>query len=163
MQHEEDTQLEVQKLVQLLRERGLKISVAESLTGGLLAATIVDVSGASEVFNGGVVAYAPEIKTKVLNVSEELIQSQGTVCAKVAEQMARGVSELLESEISISTTGVAGPGPHEGKEAGTVYVGFVYANKETSVLYKTDGDRDQIRCNTVGFCITKAIELLSLE
>ncbi|QPK93917.1 CinA family protein [Actinomyces sp. zg-332] len=151
----------VKELVKILKERDIQISVSESLTGGLLAATIVNVSGASEVFKGAVVAYSAEIKTKVLGVSQKLIQEEGTVCSDVAKQMAIGVAKLLESDMSIATTGVAGPGPYEGKEAGTVYVGIKYRNKETSVLYKTSGNREEIRCNTVNFCVNKALELLS--
>lgn len=98
------------------------IAVAESLTGGDLCGALVCVSGASEVVRGGVVAYQAPIKTKVLGVSAEVIASSTTVCPAVARQMARGVSELMDADFALATTGVAGPGPSEGHPAGTVYV-----------------------------------------
>ena len=154
-------QEKLEKFIEILKTQNITLGVAESLTGGLLSATIVNVSGASQIYKGAIIAYSPEIKTKLLGVNPQLIEEQGTVCSQVAEQMAKGTTIALDADFTISTTGVAGPGPHEGKPAGTVYVGISFKNKETTFLFKTNGDRQEIRCNTVEFCIDKALELLS--
>lgn len=153
----------IKLLIEKLKAKNLQIGVSESLTGGMLASMIVNVEGASAVFKGGIVAYSPEIKTKILKVEKSIISEKGTVCSDVALQMARGAQEVLETDIAISTTGVAGPGSYEGKDAGTVYVGLRYLNKETSFLLKATGKREEIRLKTVEFCIDKTLSILSSQ
>ncbi|NAZ86287.1 nicotinamide-nucleotide amidohydrolase family protein [Kineococcus sp. T90] len=109
-------------VVAALRAAGLSVATAESLTGGLVCAALVDVPGASAVVRGAVVAYATELKTSVLGVDARLLARTGPVDAEVARQMARGVRERLGADVGLATTGVAGPGPADGHEAGTVYV-----------------------------------------
>lgn len=106
----------------LLAARGLTVAVAESLTGGLVAAALTSVPGSSVVFRGGIVAYAADLKSQLLGVPSELVARYGTVHPEVAAAMARGVRERLGSSFGIATTGVAGPGPAEGKPAGTVFI-----------------------------------------
>ncbi|WP_432572771.1 CinA family protein [Kineococcus sp. SYSU DK005] len=108
--------------VAALRAAGLSVATAESLTGGLVCAALVDVPGASAVVRGAVVAYATELKASVLGVDAALLARTGPVDAEVARQMARGVRERLGADVGLATTGVAGPGPADGHEAGTVYV-----------------------------------------
>ncbi|MBL3548911.1 CinA family nicotinamide mononucleotide deamidase-related protein [Chryseobacterium sp. KMC2] len=109
-------------LAEMLTDRKLTISTAESCTGGGLAKMITSVSGSSRYFLGGVVAYATEKKVKILNVSQETIDQYTVVSEEVAQEMAEGVQKLFDSHISLSTTGVAGPGKGEdGKEVGTVF------------------------------------------
>lgn len=110
-------------------ERGLRLAVAESLTGGLLASEFVAVPGSSRVFSGGVVAYDTALKHSVLGVDAELLRVHGPVDAEVARQMARGVRRACavdgrEADIGIATTGVAGPepDPQTGQPPGTVWV-----------------------------------------
>lgn len=110
-------------LVERLSRAGMTIAVGESLTGGLLAATIVSVPGASVCFRGGAVTYATDTKASVLGVPRERLARTGPVDDVVALAMARGVAELFGADIGVSTTGVAGPGSADGKPAGTVYVG----------------------------------------
>lgn len=115
--------------IDLLRGRGLTIAVAESLTGGLLLAELVAVPGASDVLRGGVVAYATELKARLLGVDAALLEANGPVDPDVAVQMARGARLRLgpgglPASIGLSTTGVAGPGPQDGHPAGTVFVGI---------------------------------------
>lgn len=102
---------------------GTTFSIAESLTGGMIAAAIASVPGASAVFRGAVVAYHQDVKISVLGVPAELIAEHGTVHGDVAAAMARGVATACCAEVAVATTGVAGPGPHEGHPAGTVFVG----------------------------------------
>src|SRR3984957_15134998 len=107
-------------LIALLAARGQSIAVAESLTGGLLAAALTDVPGASAGLRGGIVAYATELKAVLLGVDRALLAAQGAVSAEVAGAMAEGVADRLGAAGGAATTGVAGPGPPEGTPAGRV-------------------------------------------
>ena len=104
------------------RERGLTLATAESCTGGLVAARLTSVPGSSDVFVGGIVSYANEVKIGELGVPAELIEQHGAVSAEVAEAMARGARERLGVDVAVSVTGVAGPdGGTEEKPVGLVY------------------------------------------
>lgn len=105
-----------------LRGEGSTVAVAESLTGGLLAAALVDVPGASATFRGSVTAYATELKASVLGVDEGLLAVHGPVHPVVARQMAEGVRRLLGATYGVATTGVAGPDPQDGQPVGTVHL-----------------------------------------
>ncbi len=109
-------------LIAELRLRAESVALAESLTGGALCARLVDVAGASDVVRGAVVAYAADLKHTLLGVDRALLADRGTVDPDVAEAMATGVRERTGATYGVATTGVAGPGPSEGKPAGTVYV-----------------------------------------
>ncbi|SIR13132.1 CinA family nicotinamide mononucleotide deamidase-related protein [Chryseobacterium sp. RU33C] len=124
-------------LAEMLTERNLTISTAESCTGGELAKMITSVSGSSKYFLGGMVAYATEKKIKILNVSQETVDEFTVVSEQVAKEMAKGCQQLFETHISLSTTGVAGPGKGEdGKDIGTVYYTIRINDQEvTSKLY----------------------------
>ncbi|PTT29716.1 damage-inducible protein CinA, partial [Chryseobacterium sp. HMWF028] len=124
-------------LAEMLTERKLTISTAESCTGGELAKMITSVSGSSKYFLGGIVAYATEKKIKILNVSKETVDEFTVVSEQVAQEMAKGCQQLFETHISLSTTGVAGPGKGEdGKDVGTVYYTIRMNDQEvTSKLY----------------------------
>lgn len=113
-----------QDVVLALRTAGLTVATAESLTGGLLCSTLVDVPGASAVVRGAVVAYATDVKASVLGVDAELLARTGPVDGAVAEQMARGARRVLGADVGVSTTGVAGPDAADGFAAGTVFVGL---------------------------------------
>lgn len=140
-----------------LAAKGLKLAVAESLTGGLLASAIVDVPGASKVFLGGVVAYDSNLKQSLLHVSSSLLQSRGAVDAEVAVAMARGVRELgaeaahlsIGEVIGVATTGVAGPESQDGKPAGLVYLAISGLGDLEAIELRLEGDRQQIREATV--------------
>ncbi|WP_420035881.1 CinA family protein [Streptomyces sp. cg28] len=108
--------------LRLLAERGETLAVAESLTGGLVAAELVSVPGASKVFRGSVTAYATELKHTVLGVDAALLAAHGAVHPEVALQMAAGVRDALGADWGIATTGVAGPEPQDGQLVGTVFV-----------------------------------------
>lgn len=115
------------ELVQRLGHRELTIATAESLTAGALAARIADVPGASAALLGGVVSYSNGVKEHVLHVDADLLETRGAVDGAVAAQMARGAAHACAADIGVSTTGVAGPEPHQGKRVGTVYLGFYLA------------------------------------
>ena len=108
-----------------LKAQGLTIGVAESCTGGLMAKRLTDLSGASQVFKGGVVSYTNEVKHNVLGVPQELLDQYGAVSAPVAEAMAEGARRVLGCDIGLSSTGVAGPDKDDrGNEVGTMFVGI---------------------------------------
>ncbi len=130
----------------LARAQGLKLAVAESCTGGLIAARLTDVPGSSENFVGGIVAYANEVKTATLDVPEELLEEHGAVSAEVAEAMAEGARRRLDADVAVSVTGVAGPGGgSEGKPVGRVHIHA--SGPEGSLARQLDipGEREQIR------------------
>lgn len=137
-------------LVKKLTQAGKKISVAESCTGGLVAGAITDISGASAVFDLSVCSYANHIKHKMLGVKEQTLSTYGAVSEKTAMEMARGVRLLANSDIGISTTGIAGPlGGSQYKPVGLVYVGIstkdkLYAQK-LLLNEDTNFDRRKIR------------------
>ena len=149
-------------LIARLAARGLTVAVAESLTGGMLAAELIRPRGASAVVLGGVVAYATELKHTVLGVDGDLLASSGPVDPDVARQMAAGARTVLavngrKADIGISTTGVAGPDPQGGKVPGTVYLGVATEQGTRAVELQLDGDRTTIRTSTV----VAAISLLA--
>ncbi|MFF7358057.1 MULTISPECIES: CinA family protein [Streptomyces] len=110
------------EVVRLLTVRGETLAVAESLTGGLVAAEITSVPGASKVFRGSVTAYATELKHELLGVDATLLAQRGAVDPQVASQMAAGVRKALGADWGVATTGVAGPDPQDGQPVGTVFV-----------------------------------------
>ena len=137
------------ELIERLTRRGLSVAVAESLTGGLLCAALTEVPGASAVIRGGVVAYATDLKASVLNVSPELLATVGAVDPEVALEMAAGVASKLSADIGISTTGVAGPEPQDGKSVGTVFIACVWGEKRVVEELSLSGTRNEIRSLTV--------------
>jgi nicotinamide-nucleotide amidase len=136
-------------IVTLLTERGQTVAVAESLTGGLLAAALVEIPGASVVFRGGIVAYATDLKSALLDVPAALLERYGAVHADVARAMAEGVRRRLAATFGVATTGVAGPDPADGQPAGTVHIA---ASGQLSTVRRTlslAGSRRSIRDQTV--------------
>ena len=155
--------MQSQQLVNILINKKLKIGTAESCTGGLLAKTITDVSGASSVFDMGIVSYANEIKNKFLNVPNEVLNTVGAVSKETAEAMAKGVAEVANADIGVGITGIAGPtgGAHE-KPVGLVYYSIYYKIENEIVIEKLNltGNRDEIRNQTVNLVIEKLISKL---
>lgn len=142
------------QIVAVLRQHGQTVATAESLTGGLVCATLVDVPGASDVLRGGVVAYAPDVKSSVLGVDPDLIDRVGTVDAAVAASMAERARAVLDATWGVATTGVAGPDPAEGKDVGTVYVAVAGPASTETRLLTLSGDRERIRRETVLACLS---------
>lgn len=146
-------------LLESLAARGWSLGTAESLTGGLLAATLVAVPGASRVFHGSVVAYDPGLKIEVLGVAADLVDRVGTVDREVASQMALGACRVLGVDVAIATTGVAGPGPSEGHPAGTVWLACATPSGVTARRLALTGDRSQVRSGAVEAALDLAHEV----
>lgn len=141
---------DVAALLKRLDERGETLAVAESLTGGLLAATVVAVPGASTVFRGGLVVYATDLKASLAGVPSPLLHARGPVDPEVAAALAAGVRRRCGADWGVATTGVAGPDPADGVPVGTVYVA-VAGPRAAGEVRRLDltGDRAQIREATV--------------
>ena len=140
-------------LVARLAERGWTLAVAESLTGGAVASAIVAVPGASAVLRGAVVAYATDVKARLLGVDAALLAERGAVDPEVAAQMAGGARRALgaaaPADLGLATTGVAGPEPQDGVAVGTVFVAADRRGRVTVERLGLAGDRAAIRESSV--------------
>jgi len=137
------------EILALLKARGHTVAVAESLTGGLVAAALTDIPGASASFRGGVVTYATELKAALLGVDPVLLARHGAVYAPVAAAMAAGVRERLGATYGVATTGVAGPEPADGQPVGTAHIAVSAADDTVVRTIALTGDRHDIRRLTV--------------
>ncbi|WP_137846224.1 CinA family protein [Microbacterium sp. 2FI] len=136
-----------------LDRRGWTIGTAESLTGGLLVAALVDVPGASAHVRGGIVAYATDLKRSVLGVDAALLAAVGAVDAAVARQMAEGVRGVLGADVGVATTGVAGPDPQDGQAVGTVFIAIATPESTEVAAIALTGSRAEIRAESVAVAL----------
>ncbi|SDS54280.1 competence/damage-inducible protein cinA [Agromyces flavus] len=153
------------ELIAELTRRGLRIAVAESLTGGLVVGELTRIPGASLAVNGGVVAYDTGVKHSVLGVPADLLAAEGAVHPDVARHMADGARRALSvdgrpADLGLATTGVAGPDPQDGRPVGTVFVGLADAEGTEAVALELAGDRDAIRRATVRAAVDAALSRL---
>ncbi|MER7577398.1 CinA family protein [Streptomyces sp. NPDC126514] len=159
------------EVVRLLTVRGETLAVAESLTGGLVAAEITAAPGASQAFRGSVTAYATELKQRMLGVDGALLERRGAVDPQVAAEMAAGVRKALGADWGIATTGVAGPDEQDGQPVGTVFVavdgpraadsGSAGGGKVASL--RLNGDRAEIRMESVRSVLALLLQQLASE
>jgi nicotinamide-nucleotide amidase len=147
-------------LLRAVGDRGWSLGVAESLTGGLVCATLVDVPGASAVLRGGVLAYATDLKAALLDVDADLLASRGAVDPDVALAMARGVRVRLGADVGLATTGVAGPGAQDGHPAGTVHVAVAAPGGSQVRSLLLDGDRATVRARTVEAVLALGLQVV---
>ena len=120
----------MKNLVKKLLKKKLKISVAESCTGGMLASSITSISGASKVFSLGLVTYSNQAKINVLKVNKKIIKKNGAVSAECCEAMVKNLAKISKAQINISITGIAGPnGGTKSKPVGLVYIGVKKGNR----------------------------------
>lgn len=142
----EDERTVAEMVLDLCRVRGLTLAAAESCTGGLIAARLTNVPGASDVFRGSVVAYADDVKSAELGVPRAILESHGAVSAETAQAMARGVRERLDADVAVAVTGIAGPGGGtKEKPVGLVFVHAVGPDGEKSRQLDFPGDREMVR------------------
>ena len=133
------------RAVALLRDRGLTVATAESCTGGMIAAAITDVAGASRVFGTGVVSYSCDCKMKLLGVSSAALEAEGAVSATTAAGMAQGVRRVADAAVGVSVTGEAGPIAAEHHPVGTVFIGLSDGEGTVTEEHHFEGDRAAIR------------------
>lgn len=147
-----------------IQNKGFKISVAESCTGGMVSAKLVNHPGASAVFMEGAVTYSNEAKMKRLGVKKETLDKFGAVSAETAEEMAKGIAEASGCQIGLATTGIAGPGGGtEDKPVGLVHLGFYINGKVSSEEIRLNGDRMKVRDRTTKIILDKLRRMLIKE
>ncbi|MDT0462062.1 CinA family protein [Streptomyces gibsoniae] len=159
------------EVLRLLNVRGETLAVAESLTGGLVAAEITAVAGASQAFRGSVTAYATDLKRDVLGVDGTLLAERGAVDPQVAAQMAAGVRKALGANWGLATTGVAGPDPQDGCPVGTVFLAVDGPLESVSAelgggkvaALRLNGSRAEIRMESVRSVLALLLEELAGE
>jgi PncC family amidohydrolase len=152
--------LEIQ-VGQLLHERGLKLVLAESCTGGLLGSRLTDVPGSSEYFLGGVVAYAYEAKAELLGVSWDTLNTKGAVSRETVIEMARGVRQRMKAHIAVSVSGVAGPGGGTvEKPVGTTWIGLAAQDGEWARIYQFSGEREGNKISAVNAALSLLLDYL---
>ena len=135
-----------EKIVKELQAKNYTITTAESCTGGLLAGRILNVSGASAVYNEGHITYSNEVKERLLGVSRDTLQVYGAVSEQTAEEMARGAARVAKADVALSTTGIAGPtGGTKDKPVGLVYVGCCLKGVVTVKECHFSGTREENR------------------
>ncbi len=149
---------QAKRLAEVVSRKGLKVSAAESCTGGLIGAVITEAPGASSFFMGSAVTYANEAKENLLNVPCGILFAYGAVSPQTASLMAKGAVRLYGSDIAVAVTGIAGPGGSTAeKPVGLVYVAVSDGDKTQTYKFNFEGDRDAVRCQTV----TSALRLLA--
>jgi len=144
-----DAEAAASTAIGMLIAGGQTIGTAESLTGGLVAAALTTVPGASAVVRGGIVAYAADLKNSLLDVPADLIERVGTVHSDVALAMASGARTPLGATVGVATTGVAGPDPADGQPVGTVHIAVSAPARAVHEALVLSGDRAEIRRSTV--------------
>jgi len=154
------------RLVELLIARGWTVAVAESLTGGLVTASLVSIPGASACVRGGVVAYATELKQSLLGVDAALLAAEGAVHPEVARQMAEGVRALagisgVPADVGIATTGVAGPTTQYGRPVGTVFVEVATPTAVHAEALELSGNRARIRAEATRAALAIALQVVT--
>jgi nicotinamide-nucleotide amidase len=140
---------DIERVIALLKKRRETISVAESVTGGELAAKFTELPGSSEVFLGGVVAYSISSKIKELGIARQLIKKFGVYSEEVAVEMAKSVRTIFQSDWAISSTGVAGPGPDGDIPAGTIWIAISGPTTSQTLRLSLNGTRPLVRSGAV--------------
>lgn len=140
--------MEISEIFKKLEQKGLTFGSIESMTGGLFATTITNVSGASKVYKGSVITYTSEEKINIVGVNKETIDKETVVSSKVAQEMAMNGQKLLNVDICLSITGNAGPTVEKGnKQAGEAYIGICFKGVTAVASFLFKGDRNQIRAS----------------
>lgn len=149
------------KLGEYLMNNNISVSTAESCTGGLISAKLVEVSGISSVFNEGFITYSNDSKQTILGVKKRTLKKYGAVSQETAKEMCYGVCKLTNAKLGISATGIAGPdGGTIDKPVGTVYIGIYYNRKIVVKHYVLKGDREEVRNQTANMAIKLAYRVV---
>ena len=151
------TQSEMTELVTALRDNNLSVAFAESCTAGMLASEFVKAKGSSDVLKGSLVVYQPEVKIKLLHVRKETLELYTAESQQVTNEMVMGLKKLLDADINVAVTGLAGSGGSETEEkpVGTVFVSFLYDGKAEEFREVFAGNTQAIRKKTVDYIFEK--------
>ena len=151
----------IEEIYNIAKLKKIKISCAESCTGGLIGAALTEFPGISEIFNGSAVTYSNEAKNKILGVKSETLKNFGAVSQQCAIEMAEGSRRIYDSDLAVSVTGIAGPdGGTELKPVGTVCFGISTKNNSYSFTKIFSGDRKAIRDQTVDCALNELLKNL---
>ena len=138
------------RVIEIFREKGLSLALAEPCSGGMIAETIPNVAGASDIFYGSAVTYVDSAKEHILGVARETLEKHGAVSSECAEEMACGARSVYGAGVALSVTGIAGPGGgSEAKPVGTVWFGLAAKDDAETFRRRFDGDRAAVRRQTV--------------
>ena len=155
---------DISKLSVRLLFKGLKLVTVESCTGGWIGKTVTDLAGSSAWFEAGFITYSNQAKTKLVNVPESLLEKYGAVSLEVADAMAKGALDSFPESISVAVTGVAGPdGGTREKPVGTVCIASAYKNKIKARKFLFEGNRNDIREQTVHEAIEMVLSMEALS
>ena len=147
-------------VIEIFREKGLSLALAESCTGGMIAETITNVAGASDIFYGSAVTYVNSAKEHILGVARETLEKHGAVSSECAEEMACGARRVYGADVAMSVTGIAGPGGgSEAKPVGTVWFGLATKDGAETFRRRFDGDRAAVRRQTVEEVLRRLAEV----
>lgn len=150
-----------EELGKLLLQKGLTLSTAESCTGGGIASVITSISGSSEYFKGGIVAYANEVKTALLGVSETTLEKHGAVSEETVQEMAKGAMKSMKTSCAIATSGIAGPGGGTPtKPVGTIWIAVACNDKIVTKKLQGDNGREKNTKNSIEKALSLLIEHL---
>ena len=151
-----------EKIVLCLREKGYTVTTAESCTGGLLAGRILNVSGASDVYNEGHITYSNEAKERILGVKHITLENYGAVSRETAEEMALGAAKIANANVGLSATGIAGPGGGTPeKPVGLVYVACSYNGEVYVKECRFKGSREENRYSAVEECLNLLFDIMT--
>ena len=140
--------------------QGKTLVTAESLTGGGIGNALTAISGSSAVYKGGIISYTNAVKHRILGVPEEMLEQFGAVSEPVAKAMAEGVRKLLDADVAVSVTGLAGPGGDEyGNPVGTVFIGYADESRTLVRRCHFSGDREAVREQTVCAALQLVLEM----
>jgi len=152
---------EAEQLIEALRSKGLRMSAAESCTGGMIGCMMTSVPGSSDVFLGSAVTYSNDAKERILGVSHQTLMDHGAVSMETASEMAKGSIDAYESDVAVSVTGIAGPGgATPEKPVGLVYIAVADGPRVVVTKNIFQGDRQSIRNQTAVEAIKLLIELV---
>lgn len=151
----------IHKVHVILNEKGLKVAVAESCTGGLVAHALTFMPGSSGSFDSSIVCYSRHAKHRLLGLSESFLAEHGTVSEETARTMAVAAREKAGVEVGIGVTGITGPEAIEDKEVGLVYVAVAVGGKVVSREIKLGGERDEVKHAAANFALRLLFEVLS--
>lgn len=158
---EENTECPEKTAVRLLAERKMTVTTAESCTGGLIAATLINIAGASDVLNEGYITYSNSAKEKILGVSHKTLEQYGAVSPQTAKEMAEGAAKAADADAALSATGIAGPGGgSEEKPVGLVYIGCCVNRKTVVKEFRFQEDRAGNRKKTAEAAVRLLIDCL---
>ena len=150
-----------EEVVKKLKECNCLLTTAESCTGGMVASSIVNVSGASEIFHEGYITYCDEAKHKILGVSNDTLQRYKAVSSNTACEMADGALKAANADIAVSVTGVAGPSMEDDKPVGLVYIGIAHNCRSKAKEFNFTGDRETVRKKACEEALNMILEELS--